>query len=133
MTAPAAHSERSLIDLFRELSQQAYTLIRQEVALAKTEVSERASAMMTDAIWIGAGVLLIHMALGTAVAAIVLAFGAAGMPLPTAAALVAVVLIVIGGLVVQSRVAAIRRRPTVPTRVVEEIKETGQWLKDQTS
>jgi hypothetical protein len=40
---------------------------------------------------------------------------------------------VIGGFVVQSRVSAIRRRPTVPTRVVEEIKETGQWLKDQTS
>ena len=133
MTAPAAHSERSLIDLLRELSQQAYTLIRQEVALAKTEVSERASAMMTDAIWIGAGVLLIHMALGTGVAAVVLALGAAGMPLSTAAALVAGVLIVIGGFVVQSRVSAIRRRPAIPTRVVEEIKETGQWLKDQTS
>ena len=133
MTAPTAHSERSLIDLFRELSQQAYTLIRQEVALAKTEVSEQASAMMTDAIWIGAGALLIHMALGTAVAAVVMALGATGMPLPTAAALVAGVLIVIGGFVVQSRVSAIRRRRVIPTRAVEEIKETGQWLKDQTS
>jgi hypothetical protein len=133
VTAPTAHSERSLIDLFRELSQQAYTLIRQEVALAKTEVSEQASAMMTDAIWIGAGALLIHMALGTAVAAVVMALGATGMPLPTAAALVAGVLIVIGGFVVQSRVSAIRRRRVIPTRAVEEIKETGQWLKDQTS
>ena len=133
MTAPAAQSERSLIDLFKELSHQAYTLIRQEVALAKTEVSERASAMMTDAIWIGAGALLIHMALGTGVAAIVLALGAYGMSLPAAAALVAVVLLVIGGVVVQSRVSAIRRRPVLPTRAIEEIKETGQWLKDQTS
>jgi hypothetical protein len=133
MSAPAPLSERSLIDLVRDLSQQAYTLIRQEVALAKSEVSERASAMMSDAIWIGAGALLIHMALGTAVAAIVLALGAAGMPLPTAAALVAAVLLVIGGVVVQSRVSAIRRRRTVPTRALREIKETGQWLKDQTS
>jgi membrane protein implicated in regulation of membrane protease activity len=133
VTAPAAHSERSLIDLFRELSQQAYTLIRQEVALAKTEVNERASAMMTDAIWIGAGALLINLAFGTGVAAIVLALGAAGMPLPTAAALVAVVLLAIGGFVVQSRVSAIRRRRVLPTRAVEEIKETGQWLKDQTN
>ena len=133
MSAPAPLAERSLIDLVRDLSQQAYVLIRQEVALAKSEVSERASAMMSDAIWIGAGVLLIHMALGTAIAAIVLALGAAGMPLPTAAALVAALLLVIGGVVVQSRVSAIRRRRAVPARAFREIKETGQWLKDQTS
>ena len=132
MTAPA-YSERSLIDLFRDLSQQAYLLIRQEVALAKTEVSEQASALLTDAIWIAAGILLIHMALGTAIAAIVLTLGAAGMPLPTAAALVAALLLVIGGVVIQLRVSAIRRRRAVPTRALHEIKETGQWLKDQTS
>jgi hypothetical protein len=133
MSAPAPLDERSLIDLVRDLSQQAYTLIHQEVALAKSEVSERASAMLSDAIWIGAGALLIHMALGTAIAAIVLALGAAGMPLPTAAALVAALLLVIGGVVVQSRVSAIRRRRALPTRAFREIKETGQWLKDQTS
>ena len=132
MTAPA-YSERSLIDLFRDLSQQAYLLIRQEVALAKTEVSEQASALVTDAIWIATGILLIHMALGTAIAAIVLTLGAAGMPLPTAAALVAALLLVIGGVVIQLRVSAIRRRRAVPTRALHEIKETGQWLKDQTS
>ena len=103
------------------------------MALAKTEASERASALMTDAIWIGAGVLLIHMALGTGVAAIILALGAAGMSLATAAALVAGVLIVIGGVVVRWRVSAIRHRRVTPTRVVDEIKETGQWLRDQTS
>ena len=130
---PMADAERSLIDLFRDLSQQAYTLIRQEVALAKTEVSERLSSMVSDAIWIGAGVLLIHMALGTAVAAIVLALGAAGMPLATAAALVAGALIVIGVVVVQWRISAIRRRRVVPTRTVSELKETGQWLRDQTN
>ena len=132
MSAPA-YSERSLVDLFRDLSQQAYLLIRQEVALAKTEVSEQASAMMTDAIWIGTGALLIHMALGTAIAAIVLALGAAGMPLPVAAGLVAALLLIVGGIVVQWRVSGMRRRRSGPTRVLHEIKETGQWLKDQTS
>jgi uncharacterized membrane protein YqjE len=133
MTAPATPSERSLIDLFRDLSQQAYTLIRQEVALAKTEAGERVGALMTDAIWIGAGALLIHMALGTAIAAIVVALNAAGMSLATAAALVAAVLMVIGGFVVQWRVSAIRHRRLMSTRVVDEIKETRQWLKDQTN
>ena len=73
------------------------------------------------------------MALGTAVAAIVMALGAAGMPLATAAALVAAVLIVIGGFVVRWRVSAIRHRRGLSRRVVDEIKETGQWLKNQTN
>ena len=64
------------------------------------------------------------MALGTAVAAIVVALSAAGMPLATAAALVAAVLMVIGGFVVPWRVSAIRHRRVMPTRVVEEIEET---------
>jgi uncharacterized membrane protein YqjE len=125
--------DRSLVDLFKDLSQQAYTLIRQEVALAKTELGERANDMMADALWIGTGVLLAHMALGTAIAAIVLALAAAGLPPAAAAALVAVVLLVVGGIVIQSRVSVIRRRRVVGERTVREIKETGQWLRDQTS
>jgi uncharacterized membrane protein YqjE len=126
-------SQRPLAELLRDLSHQAYTLVRQEMALARTEVSEQASAMMNDALWIGAGVLLIHMALGALVAAIVLALAAAGMPLPAAAAVVAVVLLAIGAFVVQSRVSAIRRRRAVPSRAISELKETGQWLRNQTS
>jgi uncharacterized membrane protein YqjE len=73
------------------------------------------------------------MALGTAVAAIVVALSAAGMPLATAAALVAAVLIVIGGFVVRWRVSVIRHRRVMSTRIADELKETRQWLKDQTN
>jgi VIT1/CCC1 family predicted Fe2+/Mn2+ transporter len=132
MNAEAA-AERSLGQLFRDLTAQAYTLIRQELELAKTEANERVSALMADAAWIGAGALLLHVGLGTAVAAIVLALAQAGLPLPAAAALVAVVLMVIAAFIVQSRLAAIRRRRLIPTRTVHSLKETGQWLKDQTT
>jgi VIT1/CCC1 family predicted Fe2+/Mn2+ transporter len=128
-----APAERSLGQLFKDLTTQAYTLIRQELELAKTEANERVTALMSDAAWIGAGALLLHIGLGTAVAAIVLALAQAGVPLPAAAALVAVVLMVAAAFIVQSRLAAIRRRRMLPARTLHSIKETGQWLKNQTT
>ena len=131
--SPPTAADRSIGDLLRDLSQQAGTLIRQELELARTEVSERASALVSDGVWIGAGVLLLHTALVTAVAAVVLALGQAGMSFPAAAALVATVLVVLAGIVIQWRVSAIRRRRTMPSQTVHSIKETGQWLRDQAS
>ena len=62
MSVPTA-ADRSIGDLLRDLLQQASTLIRQELELARTEVGERASALVSDGVWIGAGVLLLHTAL----------------------------------------------------------------------
>jgi DNA-binding Lrp family transcriptional regulator len=132
MSAPSV-ADRSIGDLLRDLSQQATTLIRQELELARTEVSERVSALVSDGVWIGAGVLLLHTALVTSVAAIVLALGQAGMSFPVAAALVATVLVIVAGIIIQSRVSAIRRRRSMPSQTVHSIKETGQWLRDQAS
>lgn len=124
-------AERSLGDLFRDLSQQATTLIRQEMQLARTEVSERAGAWVSDGIWIGAGVVLLQLALGTAVAAIVLGLVAAGISPAVGAGLVAAVLLVVGAVIVQFRVSAIRRRRMEPLRSIHSIKETARWLKHE--
>ncbi len=129
----ARPDERSIGDLFRNLSQQACTLIRQELELARTEASERASALITDAVWIGAGVLLIHTALVTGVAAIILWLGQAGMPFATGATAMTGLLVVIGAVIILLRVSGIRRRRITPSHTVDSIKETGQWLRDQTS
>jgi hypothetical protein len=126
-------ADRSIGDLLHDLFQQASTLIRQELKLARTEVGERASAFVSDGVWIGAGVLLLHTALVTAVAAVVLGLAQAGMSFPMAAALVAAVLLAVGGIIIQSRLSAIRRRRLVPSQTVDSIKETGQWLRDQAS
>lgn len=130
MTAPD-RARRPLVDLFRDLSQQAYALVRQEMALAASEVSERTQTLVRDALWIGAGVLLLHVALGTAVAAIVFALAATGMPLPAAAALPAAVLAVTAALIVRSRLSVIKRR-SAAARTLHDIKETAQWLPNQT-
>lgn len=130
MTAPEPE-RRSLVELFRDLSLQAYALVRQEMALAKSELNERMQELMRDALWIGVGVLLLHVALGTAVVAIVLTLASAGVPLPAAAAIPAVVIGVTAALIVRSRLSLIKRR-TAASETRDDIKETVQWLPNQT-
>jgi hypothetical protein len=70
--ADGHRAERSLGELFHELSQDTSALIRQEMALARTEVSERISAFARDASMIGAGGVLLHVALLAVTAAIIM-------------------------------------------------------------
>jgi hypothetical protein len=50
--------ERSVAELFTDLSQQLSTLFRQEALLARTEISQRLQAFAKDAVVIGVGAAL---------------------------------------------------------------------------
>jgi hypothetical protein len=50
--------ERSIGELFTELTRELSTLMRQEVALAKTEMSQKASAVGKDVAYLGLGVAI---------------------------------------------------------------------------
>jgi len=41
-------------------------------------------------------------------------------------------LAIIGGVLVQARLSAMRRRTVVPVETIESIKETAQWIKKET-
>ena len=64
--------ERTVAELFSDLSQQLSTLFRQEALLARTEVTQRVQAFARDAVVIGIGAALGLAALMAATAAIVL-------------------------------------------------------------
>ena len=49
-----------------------------------------------------------------------------------AAVIVAAMLAIVGGVLVQARLHAMRRRTVVPVETVESIKETAQWIKKET-
>lgn len=59
--APGGGMEPSLGELFRQLAQESSTLIRQEVALAKTELQDNARALGKDLamLAVGGGILLV--------------------------------------------------------------------------
>src|SRR5215210_7015439 len=71
--------QRSLGELFAELSRETSTLVRGEVALAKTELTQKAARVGRDAAIVAVGGALAHAGLLAIVAAIVLLLAAAGL------------------------------------------------------
>ena len=124
--------ERTVAELFSDLSQQLSTLFRQEALLARTEVTQRVQAFARDAVVIGIGAALGLAALMAATAAIVLLLIQLNLTPWIAAVLTAALLAIVGGVLVQARLSAMRKRTVVPVETVESIKETAQWIKKET-
>jgi hypothetical protein len=125
-------SERTVAELFSDLSQQLSVLFRQEALLARTEVAQRLQLFSRDAMVIGIGAALGLAALMAATAACVLLLVHFNVTPWIAAAIVAAAFAVIAGVLVQVRLSSMRRRTLAPVETVESIKETAQWIKKET-
>jgi hypothetical protein len=71
--------ERSLGDLFSELTHEITTLLRQEVTLAKTELSQKAAHVGRDVGFLLAGGAVAYAGLLALVAALIIGLGQAGL------------------------------------------------------
>jgi hypothetical protein len=127
----APRTERSLGELFADLSQKTTLLIRQEVQLARTELSQKAAQAGRGGAMLGAGGLVANAALLTFVATIVLLLVQLGLDAWAAAGLTAVVLAAVGYVLVRSGLQKLKQ-PMTPVETVDSIKETAQWLKNET-
>jgi hypothetical protein len=125
------NDDRTLGELFAELSREARTLVHQEVQLAKTELTEKASAMGKGAGLIVAGALIAYGGLLAIIAAVVLGLIALGLPAWAGALLGGVLIAGAGYLLIRSGLATLRTQPITPTQTIETLKENAQWLKTQ--
>lgn len=132
--------DRSIASLLKELRDETTTLFRQEIALAKTEMSEKASTAGKNAASIGAGAAVLMagaLVLLLGVAAL-LYWGLAAMGMShyvagwLAPLIVGVVTALIGYGMIQKGVSTLKRMSPVPEKTVESIKEDKQWLQNQT-
>jgi len=124
-------SERSLGELFAELSRETSALVRHEVALAKTELSEKAARAARDASMVAAGGALAHAGLLTIVAAVVLLLATAGLP-PWLAAIIAGLSVAgVGYAIAQKGLTALKHEDLTPRQTIDSVKETAQWAKHQ--
>jgi hypothetical protein len=124
--------ERTLGELFSDLSRDTRTLIQEEVRLAKIELSEQASSMGRGAgVAVGGG-LVAYGGLLALIAAAVLGLIAAGLPPWAGALLGGMAAAALGYLMVRSGIATIRAVNIAPRKTVETLKEDAQWLKEQT-
>lgn len=124
--------DRSLGELFSDLSQQTAELIRQEMRLAKAELSEKAAGAGKHAMMIGAGLAFGLAAVVTVAAALALLLVDAGLEPWVSAAITAAAMGATAFVLAQSGLSALRRNTIVPVATMHSLKETTQWLKTGT-
>jgi hypothetical protein len=124
--------ERSLGELFADLSRQTSELVRQEVNLAKAEMTQKAREVGKDAGFIGAGGALAYAGLLVILAAIVLLLGI-WIPMWLSALIVGVVVVAVGGFLILRGRDGLTKTNLAPQQTVDTLKEDVRWAKEQTS
>src|SRR6185437_3285044 len=126
-----ADGERSLGDLFAELSRETTTLVRQEMALAKTELTQKATRAGKDVGFLVVGGAVAYAGLLAFVAACVLALHLIVDLWWLAAAIIAVVVIAIGYFLVRQGLDRLRAADLAPTQTAESLRRDAVWAKEQ--
>ena len=124
--------ERSLGELFSTLATETGTLVRQEVALAQSEITRKAARVGTQVGYLVVGGAIGYAALLAIIAAIII--GVANfIPLWASALAVGLVTGAIAAFLIMSALKKLRETDVTPRQTVESIKEDAKWLKDQVS
>jgi drug/metabolite transporter (DMT)-like permease len=119
--------DRSLGELFSELSRETGLLVRKEVELATTELTSKAKVAGTHAATIAAGGALAHAGLLVFLAALVIGLAQLGLEPWLSALIIAVLTIGVGYLLVNTGLKNLRRTSIAPTQTIETLKETATW------
>jgi len=89
--AGGAPEDRSVGELFADLTREIVTLVKQEITLAKTELSQKASKVGKDLGFLMGGILFAYIGLLALVAALIILLGQTVMPMWASALLVGIV------------------------------------------
>jgi len=122
---------RSLGELFAELARESSTLVRQEIDLAKAELTSKASGAAKDIGLVAAGGFVAYAGFLGVLAAIVIALAAAGLPWWLSALLVGAVVIGVGYFLIQKGLSALKHEDLAPRQTIESIKDDTRWAKEQ--
>ncbi|MGC2237233.1 MAG: phage holin family protein [Pyrinomonadaceae bacterium] len=137
-----AKEERSLGDLFSELAGETSTLVRQEVALAQVELTQKATVAGKNVGFLVAGGAVGYMALLVVLAAVVIGLTQfisylSGWQIITsawiAAAIVGLAVGAVAYVLVTGALEKLKNMELTPRQTVETLKEDAQWLKNQVS
>lgn len=123
--------DRSLGQLFGDLSRQLGTLIQKEIQLAKTEMTTRVTTVGRDAGMIGAGGALAYAALLMALIAVALLLIQLGITPWLGFLLVAILVGAIAAVLIQRGRAELQKTDLAPRQTIETIKEDAEWAKQQ--
>jgi len=121
---------RSLGELFTELANETTTLVRQEIQLAKTEMTQKATRAGKDVGMIGAGGALAYAGLLAVIAAVIIGLGQL-IPMWLSALIVGLVIVGVGYVMIQRGLSELKRIDPTPRQTLETLKEDKEWVKEQ--
>jgi uncharacterized membrane protein YqjE len=122
--------DRSIGELFSELASETGLLIRQEIALAKVELTQKATRVGRNVGYLVLGGAVAYAALLALLSALIILL-ANYMPAWVAALVVAVLVGVVGAVLISKALAALKKTEIAPRQTVETLKEDAQWAKQQ--
>lgn len=125
------NDERSLGDLFGDLARDMGTLVSQEITLARTELTEKASLVGKDVAMLAVGGFVAYAGLLAIIAAVIVLVTQLGVPLWASALIVGTIVAGIGYLLVQRSISALKHQDLAPRQTMQSIKEDTQWAKEQ--
>lgn len=136
--ATEIRDDRSLGQLLRSLTQELSTLMRQEVALAKTEISEKASRTGANvgALAMGgavafAGALALLFAVVNGLTTLLVRVVSPEVAVWLAPLLVGVILAFVGASMMKKALNALRQEGLTPQRTTETLQENKEWLQEK--
>jgi uncharacterized membrane protein YqjE len=130
MELQQGRDDRSLGELFGELTREITALVRQEAALAKTEISQKAANLARQVGMMAIGGFLAYAGLLAILAAIIITLAVeAGMEWWAAALVVGLIATGLGAFLVWRGVQAIRHADLAPRQTIETIQEDQQWIR----
>jgi uncharacterized membrane protein YqjE len=124
--------DQSIGELVKDLATETSTLVRQEIDLAKAEVTERGKQAGKGAGMLGSAALVGLLAGGALTACLIVALDGA-MATWLAALIVTVVFGAIAAVLAMTGRKQIREAaPPVPEQAIDSVKEDVQWAKTRT-
>ena len=122
---------RSLAELFSELSRETSDLVKKEVELATTEMTAKARRAGGHVGVAAVGGALAHAGLLVFLAALVLGLSQMGVTPWLSALIISLLTIGIGYMLVNRGLSGLRTTNVEPTRAMESLKEDARWTTKQ--
>ena len=141
--APSGADSRaeSIADLIKELRDDALLLVRQELALAKTEMSEKIGRTVRNTAYaiVGAQVAFLGLVFILQAVAVLTGIGlktagvASQQCLWLAPLIVGIVVAVIGTVLVTKGIATLKTETLVPEKTIDSLKGDKAWIQSKTT
>ncbi|HEX7294200.1 MAG TPA: phage holin family protein [Pyrinomonadaceae bacterium] len=123
-------SERPLGELFSDLASETSNLVRQEVALAKSELSDKFARVGKNVGSLVIGGAIAYAAVLAILASVIILL-ADIMPAWLSALIVGLIVAGVAWLLISKALTALQKTELTPRQTVETLKEDAQWIKEQ--